>query len=106
MPAIILHGDAENLTPEEAATMVLRSSGLDYRVEEETFFVGQGIRDPGSAAGGGRRACRAARYWPRRAGSAATTRLVGLGTDRKALSPGRGGRAAVARLRRKLGGQA
>ncbi len=36
---IIMHGDARNLTLAEAASMVLSGSGLEYRVEEATFFV-------------------------------------------------------------------
>ncbi len=39
-PTITLHGDAHNLTPAQAMTMVLSSSGLDYRVDGGTLLVG------------------------------------------------------------------
>ena len=34
-----LHGDVESLTLAEASSMVFQGSGLDYRLEGETFFV-------------------------------------------------------------------
>ncbi len=35
----VLHGDARNLTPEQAAAMVLHGSGLGYRLVDGTFVV-------------------------------------------------------------------
>lgn len=37
---ITLHGDIEDLKPEEAMAMVLNSSGLEYALDEGRLFVG------------------------------------------------------------------
>ena len=38
-PGIRLHGTIEHLRPDEALAVVLRGSGLDYRIEEGELLV-------------------------------------------------------------------